>query len=152
MLSIRLQRIGKSKQAYFRLILQEKTANPKSKNLEILGSFDPRSGAFEIKEDRVKHWLSVGAEATNTVHNMLIDKSILSGPKKKTAKIVKPEAEQKQEKQENQENQEKSEIPAAEEPKAEVAEAAPVAAEVVEEKPAEEIPTETIPAPETPAE
>jgi small subunit ribosomal protein S16 len=102
-----------------------------------LGSYDPRTKVYILKEDRIKYWLGQGAEATNTVFNMLIDKGILTGAKKKTASIVKPEAPAVEA------------APAVVEtaPAAEVApaEAAPVAEEVVEEKSAET-------APETPAE
>ncbi|MDD5290423.1 MAG: 30S ribosomal protein S16 [Patescibacteria group bacterium] len=161
MLSIRLQRVGRSKQAYFRLILQEKTANPKSKNLELLGSYDPRTKVYVLKEDRIKYWLSQGAKATNTVHNMLIDKGILTGAKKKTASIVKPEvvaaeaapvvAEATPANIETIPTETAPASPNLGEP---VVEAAPVTAEVAAEKPAEvvtETKIEETPAPETPA-
>lgn len=177
MLSIRLQRVGRSKQAYFRLILQEKTANPKSKNLELLGSYDPRTKVYVLKEDRIKYWLSVGAEATNTVFNMLVDKGILTGAKKKTASIVKPEV-VAEEKHANETpiiadvsdnpnspdttKPEETPAPAVEAAPAEVkeekpaeitAETAPVAAEVAAEKPAEVVPTsEAVPTETAPAE
>jgi len=46
-----------------------------SKSIEELGYFDPllkdEAGQFQVKQDRVKYWLSVGAQPTHTVANLL---------------------------------------------------------------------------------
>ena len=82
MLVIRLQRIGRKNDPHFRLIVAEKTLKPKtSKFSEILGSFNVKQGIFEVKGDRVKHWISMGAQASPTVHNLLISKGVLEGKK-----------------------------------------------------------------------
>jgi len=83
MLMIRLQRVGKKHEPVFRLVLTESQNAPKSgKFLEILGNYDARKeerGEFKI--DRVKHWISMGAQLSTTVHNFLIDKKIIEGKK-----------------------------------------------------------------------
>jgi len=89
MLTLKLQRIGKKKQAHFRLIIQEKAKNPKSNVLEILGWYNPRSKGKEFKNERIQHWLSCGAETTPTVHNLLIDAGLIQESKVKTTKISK---------------------------------------------------------------
>src|SRR3989338_5327106 len=83
MLVIRLSRIGRKNKPFFRVILQEKTKAPGSKALETLGSYNPHTdpATFEVDAERVKHWLSVGAEPSATVHNFLVDKKIIPGPK-----------------------------------------------------------------------
>lgn len=73
MLAIRLSRTGKKGQPNFRLIIQEKTVSPKRKALEILGHYNParQPKIFEIKEERVRHWLKIGAEPSDTVATLL---------------------------------------------------------------------------------
>ena len=41
--------------------------------VEVLGHYNPRTEPITLvlKEDRVKHWLSVGAQPSETVHRML---------------------------------------------------------------------------------
>lgn len=81
MLKIRLQRIGKRGQAYFRVVVTEHTTRPKGKYLELLGSYDPHKNEIKVKSDRVKHWLSQGAHMSDTVNNLLVDRKIIEGEK-----------------------------------------------------------------------
>ena len=83
MLMIRLQRIGRKNEAHFRVVLTDhKNAAKSGKFQEILGSYNPKSGEVTLMEDRVKHWISVGAQPSDTVHNFLITKGIVEGKKK----------------------------------------------------------------------
>jgi len=81
MLKIRLQRIGKKKQAYYKVIVTEHTRRPKGQYVELLGSYDPHSKKLKIDAERVKHWLSHGAQSSPTVHNLLINNKIIEGQK-----------------------------------------------------------------------
>jgi small subunit ribosomal protein S16 len=83
MLMIRLQRIGRKHQPAFRLVLTDSKNSTKSgRFLEILGNYDSRRGEkSEFKSERISYWMSKGAKATDTVHNLLIDKKIISGKK-----------------------------------------------------------------------
>ncbi len=98
MLKIRLQRTGRKHEPTYRLVLTDSKNSTKSgKLLEVLGSHDSRNDKnTSIVADRVKHWLSVGAKATGTVHNMLISNKIIEGkkvnvlPKKTVAKVETP--------------------------------------------------------------
>ncbi|PCI19528.1 30S ribosomal protein S16 [Candidatus Wolfebacteria bacterium] len=82
MLKIRLQRTGRRNNPYFRVVLTDSKNGPKSgKFLEILGSYDPKPGVVEFKDDRVKYWISQGAQTSDTVHNFLVDKKIVEGKK-----------------------------------------------------------------------
>ena len=99
MLKIRLQRIGKRGQAYFRIVVTEHTTKPKGKYLELLGSYDPHKNEVKADGERIKYWLSQGAKLSETANNLLVDRKIIEGekvkawrPKKKTkAQEVKPE-------------------------------------------------------------
>lgn len=83
MLKIRLQRTGKKNEPYFRVIVGEHTNGAQSgKFIEVLGSYDPKAGTITLKEDKIKYWISKGAQASGTVHNFLVDKKVVEGTKK----------------------------------------------------------------------
>lgn len=74
MLAIRLKRIGRKNDPSFRVIVQDSRRHPTKGNVvEYVGSYDARKGKPEINVERVKYWLSVGAQASDTVHNLLVD-------------------------------------------------------------------------------
>lgn len=83
MLMIRLQRVGRKHEPVFRLVLTDSQNGPKSgKFLEILGSYDMRVGdSSNFKSDRIKELMSKGAQVSDTVHNLLVDKKIVEGKK-----------------------------------------------------------------------
>ncbi|MBI2053057.1 MAG: 30S ribosomal protein S16 [Candidatus Ryanbacteria bacterium] len=95
MLKIRLMRIGKRGQAYFRVVVQEQRSKNKGKYLEDLGSWNPHKNDIQLKEEKVKHWLANGAKPSDTVHNFLVDKGLIEGPKVKKVRPKKKEQEQK---------------------------------------------------------
>ena len=82
MLTIRLTRVGKKKDASFRVIVVESKRKVKPGNyLEMVGSYDPRVDKVELKADRIKHWLSMGATVSDTVHNLLVSQKIIDAKK-----------------------------------------------------------------------
>jgi small subunit ribosomal protein S16 len=83
MLVIRLQRVGKRNQPSYRIVLAEKGAPIKGRFLEILGNYNPRLKTKNFKNDRILYWLSKGAKASPTIHNLLIDEKIIEGQKVK---------------------------------------------------------------------
>ncbi|HRY52491.1 MAG TPA: 30S ribosomal protein S16 [Candidatus Portnoybacteria bacterium] len=96
MLVIRLTRIGKKNQPSYRVVLTEKTNPVRGKFQEILGSYNAQQKTKELKADRIKYWLSKGAQASPTVHNLLVSEKIISDkkvkawhPKKKTVEARK---------------------------------------------------------------
>jgi len=142
MLKIRLQRVGRKHDPSFRIVLTDRRNATKSgKFLEVLGSYNARFGSPVIVADRVKHWIGMGAQPSDTVHNLLINEKVIEGkkvnvlpkksPVKKEEKVEEKPAEEKAE--------ESSESAPAEAPKEEVK----VEEEVIEEKAEEESPKET---------
>lgn len=82
MLKVRLQRVGRRNDPSFRVVVTESTRGPKSgKYIEMLGSYNPRQKTVALKGDRIKYWLSVGAQVTGTMHNLLIKEKITTGKK-----------------------------------------------------------------------
>lgn len=83
MLKIRLQRVGRKNDASFRLVVIESTKAPQAGNyLEMLGSYSPKSNVITVKADRVKHWISVGAQVSDSAHNLLVSEGVIVGKKK----------------------------------------------------------------------
>ncbi|OHA41590.1 MAG: 30S ribosomal protein S16 [Candidatus Taylorbacteria bacterium RIFCSPLOWO2_12_FULL_47_20] len=83
MLMIRLQRVGRKNIPTFRVVLTDRRNSTKSgKFLEVLGNYDPRQkGEKKFNAERIKHWLSVGAKTSGTVHNLLVDEKVVEGKK-----------------------------------------------------------------------
>ena len=95
MLMIRFQRIGRTNDPAFRIVLLEKSRAAKAGSItEQLGSYNPKSKALTLDEIRVKEWIAKGAQPSDSVRNLLITKGVLTGKKvnvlpKKTP--IKPE-------------------------------------------------------------
>ncbi len=140
MLVIRLTRVGKKNQPAYRVILAEKTSPVRGKFIEILGSYSPRLKQKALQADRIKYWLSKGAQASATVHNLLVSEKIIEAkkvkawqPKKKTQEANKSKVAAVAEAA-----VQKTEAPAVES----VKEEAPAPVETPADKPAEETKTE----------
>ncbi len=82
MLMIRFQRIGRTNDPAFRIVVLEKERAAKSGRItEQLGTYNPRSKAMTLNEGKVKEWISKGAQPTGSIHNLLVSKGVLSGKK-----------------------------------------------------------------------
>ena len=84
----------------FRIIVAEHTRGPKTGNIvEKVGTYNPKTKERTLEAERIKHWISVGAQASSTVHNMLVSAKIITGTKieKHSVKPVEPVAEVKAE-------------------------------------------------------
>jgi small subunit ribosomal protein S16 len=84
MLIIRLQRVGRVHEPSFRIVLTDSKFGPKSgKSVEVLGAYDARKGKGNnhVDGEKVKYWISKGAQVSDTVHNFLVDQKILTGKK-----------------------------------------------------------------------
>ncbi len=88
MLKIRLQRVGRKNDPSFRVVVTEARKDSQSgKFIEILGSYDARSTLagkprpVSLKADRIKHWISLGAQTSDTVHNLLVTHKVIDAKK-----------------------------------------------------------------------
>ncbi len=91
---IRLSRIGKKHHPLYRVVVSEKTKDTKGDYLELVGTHNPHTNATDLKADRIKYWLAHGAQASGTVHNLLVDQKIISQAKRAVANIKKKPAEE----------------------------------------------------------
>ncbi len=82
MLTIRFTRKGKKNQPFFRMVVCDKKNSAKAgKSLEILGNYNPITKEKVVKKERLEHWLKVGAQPSDRVHNFLISEGVIEGEK-----------------------------------------------------------------------
>ncbi|PJB08466.1 30S ribosomal protein S16, partial [bacterium (Candidatus Gribaldobacteria) CG_4_9_14_3_um_filter_33_9] len=82
MLVIRLLRVGKKNQPFFKIVVTDKKNPPRGgRFLETLGSLNPLTKERGFKQERIKYWLSVGAKPSPRVYNLLVDEKIIEGKK-----------------------------------------------------------------------
>jgi len=82
MLVIRLFRIGKRNQPSFKVVVTDKRkAARRGRFVEELGFCNPLKKEKALKVERIKHWLSVGAQPSATIYNLLVAEKILEGKK-----------------------------------------------------------------------
>jgi len=99
MLKIRLSRFGSRNNPTYRLIINEHAKDTYGYALEYLGLYNPKAEPkiTQLKEDRIKYWLSQGAQPSPTVHNLLVEQGIIEGKKVRAWAPKKKEQEKKAE-------------------------------------------------------
>lgn len=109
MLTIRLTRRGKKNQPFFKVVLIDKKRSTKGgRAVEILGFVDPLNKKISLKKDRIIYWISKGAQASDTIHNLLVSEKIIEGKKINSVKaVLKPEDKSKEIKEKKIESQDK---------------------------------------------
>lgn len=134
--AIRLRREGALNRPYFKVVVADKRSPRDGKFIEIVGTYDPKKRGMNstLKLDRIEHWISKGAQPSDTVRSLIKkNKNPEAAAKKATAmeakKAAKPKATPKVEAAPAAE-------PAAPEAPAESAPATPAAATATEENPA----------------
>lgn len=88
MLVIRLTRVGKKKQPSYRVVVQEKGRDPWGNYVEQLGHYHPLTNpaTLTLQEERVRYWIQKGAQPSDTLWNLLVDRKIIEGEKRRVAK------------------------------------------------------------------
>lgn len=73
MVRIRLRRVGRKKQAGFRLVATEKESPRDGRFIEVLGFYNPRTepATIQLQEDRIYEWLDKGAQPSDGAEKVL---------------------------------------------------------------------------------
>jgi small subunit ribosomal protein S16 len=75
---LRLTRVGSKKNPVYRVVAADSRAPRDGKFLEIVGRYNPQTepSTIELDEQKVRHWLSNGAQPTEPVARLLKVKGI----------------------------------------------------------------------------
>ncbi|MCH7808475.1 MAG: 30S ribosomal protein S16 [Planctomycetes bacterium] len=81
MVRIRLKRVGRRHRPAYRLAAVDSRRPRDSRVIEELGSYDPINAVEEkqvvLKRERIEYWLSVGAQPSDTVRQILQKHGVL---------------------------------------------------------------------------
>ncbi len=71
--AIRLSRHGRTKRPFYRIVVCDKESRRDGRYLEVVGTVNPLMdpALVELKQDRVKYWIGVGANASDTVATII---------------------------------------------------------------------------------
>lgn len=67
MVRIRLRRMGAKKNPFYRIVVADQQSPRNGRFIEIVGTYDPHGTIVNVKRDRVQHWLSEGAQPSDSV-------------------------------------------------------------------------------------
>ena len=79
---IRFKRIGRKNQPSFKIVVTEKTkSSTGGRFIEDVGFYNPVTKEKVIKAERIKYWMSQGAQPTPTISNLLVSEKVIEGNK-----------------------------------------------------------------------
>ncbi|MFK5981173.1 MAG: 30S ribosomal protein S16 [Rhizobiaceae bacterium] len=145
---IRLARGGSKKRPFYSIVAADVRAPRDGRFIEKLGTFNPllakdNEMRVSMKEERIKHWLSEGAQPTDRVLRLLDEAGIMKREARNNPKKALPGEKAQERIEEKKQKQEEAAAAAkAAEEEAKAAAAAP-AEEAPAEAPAEEASEET---------
>ena len=80
MVVLRMKRMGRIRRPFYRIGAMDKRSPRNGRVIEQLGWYDPITTdpekTYNLKADRIHHWLSVGAQQSETVDAILKKKDI----------------------------------------------------------------------------
>lgn len=147
-LKLRLSRHGAKKRPFYHIVVADSHAPRDGRFIEKLGYYNPMVAKdhpqrISLNAERIKHWLSVGAQASDRVSRFLSDAQLVatykvtetpkkSLPKAKAQERMKEQADREAAAKKAAEDAKAAEARAAEEAKAAAAEPAPAEDAAVE--------------------
>lgn len=74
MIKLRLRRMGAKKRPSYRIVATDSRSPRDGRFIEAVGFYDPltQPATIKLNEERIRYWLSVGAQPTDTVRTMLV--------------------------------------------------------------------------------
>jgi small subunit ribosomal protein S16 len=75
---LRLTRVGSKKNPVYRIVAADSRSPRDGKFLEIVGRYNPQTdpSTIELDEDKIRDWLSKGAQPSGTVQRLLKAKGV----------------------------------------------------------------------------
>ena len=78
MVKLRLKRIGKRKQPYYRIVATHVSVARNGRTLAEVGLYDPMHASVKIDEERAIEWLNKGAQMSETVADLFHSQGVLA--------------------------------------------------------------------------
>ena len=78
MVKLRLKRIGKRKQPYYRIVAAHVSVARNGRALAEIGLYDPMHASVKIDEERAIEWLNKGAQMSETVADLFHSQGVLA--------------------------------------------------------------------------
>ncbi len=92
MIKLRLKRLGKKREASYRIVVAPSTSRRDGRPIAEVGFYNPRKDEVRLDEAAIADWLKKGAQPTDTVRSLLA-KANLVEPAKRVFKAPAPAAE-----------------------------------------------------------
>jgi small subunit ribosomal protein S16 len=77
---LRLKRLGRTHRSFFRVCAMDSRSPRDGRVIEELGWYDPNSKDTDkqvlLHRERIEYWLSVGAQPSDTVHDLLVKNGV----------------------------------------------------------------------------
>ena len=79
MVKIRLKRMGAHKKPFYRIVVADSRTPRDGRFIEEIGYYDPMKKPADVRidEEKAKHWLSTGAQPTDTVRSLFKKNGII---------------------------------------------------------------------------
>ncbi|MBC5786558.1 MULTISPECIES: 30S ribosomal protein S16 [Clostridiaceae] len=76
---IRLRRMGAKKAPFYRIVVADSRYPRDGRFIEELGTYDPnnKNNSVSVDADKVKSWISTGAQPTDTVKRLLKQNGVM---------------------------------------------------------------------------
>ena len=76
---IRLRRMGAKKAPFYRIVVADSRYPRDGRFIEELGTYDPnnKNNSVSVDADKVKSWISTGAQPTDTVKTLLVNNGVM---------------------------------------------------------------------------
>jgi small subunit ribosomal protein S16 len=88
--SIRLRREGALNRPYYKVVVADSRSPRDGKFIEIVGTYDPKKTGHNstLKLDRIEHWVSKGAQPSDTVRSLIKKNKDPEAAAKKAAAVA----------------------------------------------------------------
>ena len=71
MLKLRLKRIGRKRQPFYRLVIMENTTRRDGRSIDEIGYYDILTKKLIVNKAKIEKWLNVGVQPTRTALSLL---------------------------------------------------------------------------------
>ena len=78
MVKLRLMRIGRKKNPFYRIVAMEVSVARNGSTLGLVGSYDPLKAKVDVDEEAALLWLNRGAQMTPTVKSLFHSQGVLA--------------------------------------------------------------------------